>query len=143
MVDFAAAASRSWSRRLVLFVYSCGFLIGTYTHAAGLFRWGWLPFPVPAGIGLYWNLLTVLDPLAAALVWWRPRTGVLLAAAIMASDIGVNTYVYLAGCFGPPVAGMVPLSLFEQTLFGLFVFVTAPLIYSDRSGKYSQPAVTL
>jgi hypothetical protein len=46
----------------------------------------------------------------------------------MASDISVNTGVYLAGYFGPPTAHMVPLSLFEQALFGLFVFVTAPLL---------------
>jgi hypothetical protein len=45
----------------------------------------------------------------------------------MGSDISVNTWVYVAGYFGAPTAHMVPLSLFEQSLFGLFVFLTAPL----------------
>ncbi|TGE12618.1 hypothetical protein [Hymenobacter elongatus] len=119
----------TWPVRVVLTIYSGCFLIGTYTHAAGLLRLGWLAAPVPVAIGIYWDALTVLDPLAAVLVWWRPRVGIGLAVVIMASDISVNTYVYLAGYFGPPVAHLVPVTLLEQALFGLFVFVTAPGVY--------------
>jgi hypothetical protein len=108
-------------------VYAIGFLAGTYTHARGILAHGFLATSVPLAIGLYWDTLTVLDPLTVLLLWWRPKLGLGLAVAIMGSDISVNTWVYVAGYFGAPTAHMVPLSLFEQSLFGLFVFLTAPL----------------
>ncbi len=123
------AATYSCPVRVVLVIYSVCFLVGTYTHRASLVQRGFLPFPVPVAVGVFWDSLTLLDPLAAGLVWLRPRLGVPLAVAIMVVDISVNTHVYLAGYFGPPVAGLVPLSLLEQALFGLFVFVTAPGVY--------------
>jgi hypothetical protein len=114
--------------QLVLALYCFGFLAGTYTHARGLLAHGFLAMPVPPAIGAYWDALTVLDPLTVLVLWWRPALGRWWAVAIMVSNISVNTGVYLAGYFGPPTAHMVPLSLFEQALFGLFVFVTAPLL---------------
>ena len=114
----------------MLVVYSLGFLVGTYTHARGIWAHGFLAAPVPSAIGVYWDMLTLLDPLAVFLLWWRPRAGLWLAVAIMASDIAVNTRVYLAGYFGPPRAHLVPLSLFEQALFGLFVFLTTPRVFA-------------
>jgi hypothetical protein len=101
----------------ILFVYSLGFL-----H-------GWLAWPVPPAIGLYWDALTFLDPLTVLLLWRRPRIGLAVAVAIMVSDVSVNTFVYRAGYFGPSIPQMVPLSLFDQALFGLFVVVTAPLVW--------------
>ena len=124
--------------KLIFAVYSIGFLAGTYTHTAGLLQRGFLAFPVPLAIGIFWDALTLLDPLAVALLWWRPIAGIRLALAIMISDVSVNTYVYLAGYFGPPAPNMVPLSLFDQALFGLFVFVTAPLGYRLLRGNQSQ-----
>jgi len=114
----------------VLFLlYSVCFLAGTYTHAKDLAENGLLAAPVPLAIGVFWNILTLLDPLTVLLLWWRPKLGIWLAVAIMVVDISVNTGVYLAGYFGPPTRHLVPLSLFEQSLFGLFVLVTAPLAY--------------
>jgi hypothetical protein len=113
--------------QIARWVYTIGFLAGTYTHARGILAHGFLATPVPFAIGLYWDTLTVLDLLTVLLLWWRPKLGLWLAVAIMGSDISVNTRVYLAGYFGAPTAHMVPLSLFEQSLFGLFVFLTAPL----------------
>jgi hypothetical protein len=121
---------------VVLGIYSLGFLVGTYTHASGIFAHGFLATPVPLAIGVYWDALTVLDLLTVLLLWWQPPVGRWLAVAIMASDISVNTWVYLTGYFGPPTAHMVPLSLFEQALFGLFIFVTAPLL----AASFRQPS---
>lgn len=109
--------------------YSLGFLVGTYTHVADLAQHGFLAAPVPLAIGVFWNLLTLLDPLAVALLWWRPKAGIGLAVAIMVADISLNTGVYLAGYFGPPTPHMVPLTLLDQALFGLFVLLTAPIAY--------------
>jgi hypothetical protein len=114
---------------VLLLSYSICLLAGTYTHAKDLLIHGFLAAPVPVAIGLYWNALTLLDPLAVLLLWWRPKLGIVLTAAIMASDLAINTAVYLVGYFGPPTSHLVPLSLFEQSLFGLFVFVTGPLAY--------------
>lgn len=113
--------------QIVRWVYSIGFLAGTYTHARGILAHGFLATPVPFAIGLYWDTLTMLDSLTVLFLLWRPKLGFWLAVAIMGSDISVNTWVYLTGYFGAPTAHMVPLSLFEQSLFGLFVFLTAPL----------------
>ncbi len=115
--------------RGIFLLYSICLLAGTYTHAKDLWEHGFLASPVPLPIGCYWNVLTLLDPLAVLLLWWRPIQGLVLLAAIMASDLLINTSVYLAGYLGPPVPHLLPLSLFEQSLFGLFVFVTGPLAY--------------
>ena len=125
----------AYSRQVtVLFLlYSLCFLAGTYTHTKDLVENGLLAAPVPLAIGVFWNVLTLLDPLTVLLLWWRPKAGIWLAIAIMVVDISVNTGVYLAGYFGPPTRHMVPLSLFEQSLFGLFVLVTAPVAYRQLS----------
>jgi hypothetical protein len=132
-------ASSPWRLQIVRWIYAIGFLAGTYTHARGILANGFLATPVPFAIGLYWDALTVLDPLTVLLLWWRPKLGLWLAVAIMLSDISINTRVYLAGYFGVPMAHMVPLSLFEQSLFGLFVLLTAPLAYTQLTGQ-KQPA---
>lgn len=130
-----AAFNYPATAKAVFVVYTVCFLVGTYTHVAGLVQRGFLAFPVPLAIGIYWDALALLDPLAAVLLWWRPKAGIRLALAIMASDVCINTYTYLAGYFGPPVPNMVPLDLFDQALFGLFVFVTAPLAYRSLAIK--------
>jgi hypothetical protein len=122
-------------------MYSLCFLAGTYTHAKDLIENGLLAAPVPLAIGVFWNILTLLDPLTVLLLWWRPKAGIWLAVAIMVVDISVNTGVYLAGYFGPPTPHLVPLSLFEQSLFGLFVLVTAPMAYQRLS--HAVPAEAL
>ncbi len=113
--------------RLLFGIYSLCFLAGTYTHVAGLLRRGFLASPVPLSIGIFWDALTLLDPLAVLLLWWYPKAGIRLGLAIMVADICVNTHTYLAGYWGPPVPNMIPLNLCCQALFGVFLFATAPL----------------
>ena len=74
-------------------IWTLGFLIGTTTHTLDLINHGWLPYdfrPLPWNI--YWTSLTFLDPIAALLIWWRERWGVVLGTAIMASNVLVNGY---------------------------------------------------
>lgn len=123
-------------------VYSICLLAGTSTHVIALLRHGLLAFPVPLIIGVFWDSLTVLDPLAVALLWWRPKAGLRLTLGIMVLDICINTSTYLAGCFGPPMPNMVPLTLFDQALFGLFVFITAPLTYQQLQKAYRERTVS-
>lgn len=101
-------------------IWTIGFLIGTTTHTLDLITFGWLPYdfrPLPWNI--YWTSLTVLDPLAAALIWVRERWGVVLGTAIMASNIAVNGYTLAIGYD----AFFFPWLM--QSAFGGFVFFTA------------------
>ncbi len=77
---------------------------------------------------LYWDSLTLFDPLTVLLLWTRPRIGVALAVGIMLTDIPINAYSYASGYFGPPVPGMIATWLFTQSLFATFVFATAPMV---------------
>lgn len=101
-------------------IWSLGFVIGTITHALDLYHLGWLPYdfrPLPWNI--YWTSLTLLDPLAAILIWARERWGVWLGLAIMASNVLVNGYTYLIGY------EEFFFSLILQSLFAAFVSFAA------------------
>ena len=132
---FAAYPS---SVRLLFSIYSVCFLAGTYTHLAGLLKRGFLASPVPLSIGVFWDALTLLDPLTVLLLWWNPKAGIRLGLAIMVADICVNTHTYLAGYWGPPVPNMVPLNLCYQALFGVFLFATAPLAFRRLAAANSR-----
>lgn len=45
---------------------------------------------------LYWAALTILDPLAAVLLFIKPRAGIGLTIAIIVSDVIHNTYYVAA-----------------------------------------------
>ncbi|WP_380159737.1 hypothetical protein [Kineococcus sp. R86509] len=46
----------------------------------------------PTWLATYWSALTALDPLAAVLLAFRFRTGVLLAPTILLTDVAANGY---------------------------------------------------
>lgn len=114
--------------RIILTVYSTGFLIGTGTHVLGLVQHGFIAYQAPLALNVYWDLLTLLDPLALLLVWIRIKVGLALSVIIMLTDILINSYAYVQGIFGEPEPVMIPMSLFLQSLFGVFVLVTAPVL---------------
>ncbi len=114
--------------RIILVIYSIGFLGGTHSHMTGIWYNGFFAQKAPLLFNLYWDSLTLFDPLTVLLLWTRPRAGVGLAVGIMLTDIPVNAYSYASGYFGPPVPGMITTWLFTQSLFATFVFVTAPVV---------------
>lgn len=124
---------RSTRAIAIIAIYPVGFLIGTSTHVLGLMRRRLLSTSesAPLLVNAYWDLLTLLDPLTVILLWTRTNVGVKLAVLIMATDININTYAYVQGYFGEVVAGMVPVSLLLQSLFGVFVFTTFSLVTKD------------
>ena len=113
---------------VILAIYSIGFLVGTCTHVLGLVLHGFLAYDAPLLMNVYWDLLTLLDPLAILLLWVRIKFGLALAIIIMVTDISINSYAYVQGVFGEPALGMIPMSLFLQSMFGLFVLATAPVL---------------
>lgn len=114
--------------RVILSIYSLGFFIGTYTHLQAILTHGFLGQNAPLFFRIYWDSLTLFDPLAAVLVWVKPRWGIGLAILIMVTDIMINSFAYSRGIFMEPVPGMVPTDLFLQSLFGTYVFITAPFV---------------
>jgi hypothetical protein len=113
------ARSLAGSARLV---WALCLAIGTSTHIASLI-YGWNDrVPLPSVI--FWNSLTVLDPLAAVLLFLRPRVGVVLTLAIMLADVAHNIWAITAfGAMVWPVAA--------QAVFLIFVLATAPSIWRD------------
>ena len=108
--------------QLARLVWALCLVIGTCTHVAALL-YGWNDrVPLPSLI--FWDALTVLDPLAAALLFLRPRVGVVLTLAIMVADVGHNFWAIFA--FDAIAWLVVP-----EALFLIFVLATAPLIWRD------------
>jgi hypothetical protein len=96
-----------------------------------LVLWGGAHPGYPLATVVVWNALTVLDPLAAALLFWKPRVGVLFTLAIMLADVGHNSWAVAAhGAMVWPVV--------IQAAFLMFVAATAPLIWREASGLKAQ-----
>jgi len=114
--------------RLIFAVYIFGFAYGTRNHIVDILADGWLGYDfVPFPINLYWTLLTFFDPLAIVLLLSCPFAGIILSGLIMASDIAINTgvtvyFYYQTGIFSPD---RLPL----QIAFGIFVFLTSPIVW--------------
>ncbi len=69
----------------------------TVNHGLAIVRHGWLwdyglGIDVPLFSRLYWDTLTFVDPLAAILLFARPRAGVGLTVGVIVSDVLHNTY---------------------------------------------------
>jgi hypothetical protein len=75
--------------------YAIGLLGATCTHIALLWRHGvlWDYGGAHLFTHIYWTSLTLFDPLAALLLFVKPRVGLLLTAAIITSDVLHNTLV--------------------------------------------------
>lgn len=117
--------NRSAIERIVVGVLVAGFAIGTVTHTLHLINVGWVVFDAaPTWMNVYWTALTGLDPLAAVLLLYRRPVGLALGAAIILSDVGINSYALygLALPFGF-------LSLQLQTLFCGFLLGAAGFLW--------------
>ena len=125
MIPASSLLPRDGASRFALATLVGGFAIGTFTHSATLIDAGWLPYrSAPLWMNVYWTALTFLDPLAAALLVVRRRVGLILAIAIMVSDVAINSYAAY-GMRLKFIAG--PLQL--QTLFGGFLLGAAGFLW--------------
>ena len=114
------------SAKVVRAVWALCLLIGTASHVGELV-WSGGAYPgFPLGTVIFWNALTILDPLAVALLFWKPRLGVVATLAIMVADVSHNFWAVAAhDAMAWPVA--------MQTAFLVFVLATAHLIWRDAS----------
>lgn len=82
---------------MIRILFALCLLAATFNHAYAIFQHGLLwDYGYGNKIALmskvYWDVLTILDPLAAVLLFIKPRMGVWLTAAIIVSDVIHNTY---------------------------------------------------
>jgi hypothetical protein len=110
-------------------IYAICLLGATCTHVALLWQHGvlWDYGGAHVFTRIYWTSLTVLDPLAALLLFVWPRVGIVLTVAIITSDVLHNTLV------GVPSLNAMYLS---QVVFLLFVAAT---VYVAWRGVPSEP----
>ncbi|APE27724.1 hypothetical protein [Aurantiacibacter gangjinensis] len=117
--------------RVARIVWVVAFLIGAFTHARDIVMGGWLPYDfAPFLLNWFWTLLLPLDLLAAGLIAFRKRIGVLLGVAIMLADVGVNTW-YAHATQWPALFA----ALQWQSMFLGFVIGTAPLLWHSNASK--------
>ena len=70
---------------------------GTAVHMVHLATAGFTPYPgLPGWLRIYFTALTVLDPLAAVLLAWRYRSGVVLTVTVLVSNSAANGYAKYA-----------------------------------------------
>jgi hypothetical protein len=103
--------------------YALCLLAATSTHVwtvttHGLF---WDYGGAPIFTRIYWTSLTALDPLAAVLLFLRPRAGVVFTLAIIMSDVAHNTWI-MWRAVGVSWWSFMYVS---QVVFLLFVLLTA------------------
>lgn len=106
--------------RVIQVIWVIGFLVGTTTHTVDLIIGGLNTYSgFPLGVRLFWVTLTILDPVTAALIIFRRRSGIVLGIAVMIADIAVNWTVFAT------VGGLAFFGVISQSLFAALVFVTA------------------
>jgi hypothetical protein len=135
----SAPVRRSYppSVHVVFAVYALCFLGAGFNHARDLWLGGLLPYDwAPLAINAYWASLALLDPLTVVLLYTFPRAGMLLALAVMLSDVAINSYVAYV-VFSPSCAFGVSLQL--QSLFLGFVVGTVPFVWARLGREHPSP----
>ena len=114
-------------------VYALCLAGATVNHLRAVLDRGWFPAQLPPATALYWSSLTFLDPLAAVLLFVRPRVGIALTAAIIVSNVGHNLWFVAAHPLRGSLLEDVTASPFmiSQIAFLLFVAATAPIAWRN------------
>jgi hypothetical protein len=72
---------------LIRILYALCLVGATVNHVQAVHARGWLPNDAPLLTAVYWSSLTFLDPLAAVLLFIRPRIGIRATVAVIVSDV--------------------------------------------------------
>jgi hypothetical protein len=83
--------------RWAVFVAAAVLAYGAVGHVLPFLVGGWDPYPsVPGWLAVYFFSLTVLDPLAAALLLLRRRAGLVLGCGVLVTDAVANGFANYA-----------------------------------------------
>jgi hypothetical protein len=135
-VPQAAAVQRA--SLVVRSIWAACLLIGGVNHARILIEHGlfWDYGGVSRASAAYWSSLTILDPLAAALLFVRPKAGIVVTILLIVTNVIHNLAVTArfapAGALLPRVASD-PFIL-SQIAFMLFVAATAHMAWKGMAG---------
>lgn len=132
----------SGSRKAVLIIQSIAMVMGTSTHVMWAVHNGFLSenYHAPFGSMLFWDALTFLDPLAAVLLFARPKWGVWLTAIIIGADVLHNNWYYFDELYlaGWSISEWIVRywMILGQVIFCVFVYITlAPNLKAIRRIK--------
>ena len=122
-------------RSLVLrTIYALCLLGATYNHWTAIYQHGfnWDYGGVPKASAAFWTALAFLDPAIVALLFIRPKTGVVATIAIMIFDVIQNVWIQ-AHYFAPLLLALADSpQVIEQIVFMIFVVITAPFAWGPR-----------
>jgi len=112
-------------------IYALCLAGATVNHVRAIAAHGVLPDFLPWPSAAYWSSLTLLDPLAAGLLFVRPRAGIVLTAAIIATDVAHNFWFVNLYAPAPSLAAAVAANpfLISQIAFLVFVAATARIAW--------------
>ena len=118
------------ANKIFLIIQAIAMLMGTSTHVAWALQHGFLApaYNAPLFSMLFWDALTFLDPLAAAMLFLRPRLGTWLVLLIITADVVHNNLFYFDELYLQPRAISEWLAhywmIWGQLLFAGFVWIT-------------------
>jgi hypothetical protein len=119
-------------------IWAACLLLAAANHARILLQHGlfWDYGGVGWGSAVYWSSLTILDPIAAALLFVRPKAGIISTIAIIVTNVAHN--LALTARYAPELLTRVASDPFmvSQIGFMLFVGATAHIAWNgiERSG---------
>ncbi|UWP78638.1 hypothetical protein [Dactylosporangium fulvum] len=100
---------------------------GGAVHVVQLATGGWPPYAwAPAWLAGYFTALTVLDPLAAGLLWARRRAGLVLSVTVLVTDAAANGYATYGLGLDAPAARIAQAVI---SVLALTALVTAPAVW--------------
>ena len=81
--------------KLILIIQCIGMIVGTSTHVIWILQNGFLSdkYNAPFFSKIFWDSLAVLDPIAALLLVFRSKNGIILTAIIIVIDVFHNTII--------------------------------------------------
>jgi hypothetical protein len=118
---------------LIRIAYALCLAGATVNHVRAVLNRGWFPEQLSPATALYWSSLTFVDPLAAVLLFLRPRVGIALTVMIIASNVSHNVWFIAAHPQHDAWLKDVTSSPFmmSQIAFLLFVAATARTAWRD------------
>jgi len=113
-----------------LILQAIGMSMGTFTHIQWILKNGFLSEKYNASIWstIFWDSLTLLDPLAAILLVVKPKSGLYLTLLIILADVIHNNIFYWQELYLNPPQPLEWIKqywmILGQIIFALFVCLT-------------------
>ena len=119
---------------------------GGVVHVVQLATGGWPPYQwAPTWLATYFTSLTLLDPLAATLLWARRATGLYLSILVFVTDAAANGYAAY-GLTGATATAAARTSQAIISVLALATMITAPWVRPwmvNGSARHPLPPGTL